>query len=122
MTRCAGMTDCEPGILQGRSMTCPTRGVAIDQSFSIPSRSRRTARSSVWYDAFCDKRKPIIINFVNGRRIYGWPLYYSDTPESPYIFLFEPAWIENEKVIELDISGILITPEQKIESIEFLRD
>ncbi|MFH1859834.1 MAG: DUF6338 family protein [bacterium] len=82
--------------------------------------SRKTARSSVWFDVFCDIRKPIIINFENGRRIYGWPKYYSDEPETPYIFLLKPAWIQEGKYVDLNVKGILITPEQKIESIEFL--
>ncbi len=90
--------------------------------------SRKTARNSVWFDVFCDKKKHIIINFENGRRIYGWPEYYSNTPKNPFIFLFRPSWIiEDEKTkeskyLDLNINGILITPEQKIESIEFLED
>ncbi|MBA7514458.1 hypothetical protein ES705_06487 [subsurface metagenome] len=87
--------------------------------------SKRTARASVWFDIFSDMDTHIIINFENGRRIYGWPLYYSNEPHNPYIFLSEPAWIQEEnqeqKFIDLNIQGILITPEQKIESIEFLK-
>lgn len=82
--------------------------------------SRKTARSSVWFDVFSDLDKYIIINFENGRRIYGWPMYYSSKPENPYIFLFKPAWIQEDEFVDLNIEGILITPEQKIESIEFL--
>lgn len=90
--------------------------------------SRRTARGSVWLDVFYEKDVHIIIDFVNGRRIYGWPMYYSDDPGSQYIYLYEPAWIvedetsKESKYVELDVEGILITPEQKIESIEFLRE
>lgn len=84
--------------------------------------TRRTARSSVWFDVFCDIRKHIIINFENGRRLYGWPMYYSNEPENPYIFLFKPAWIQEDKFVDLSVEGILITPEQKIESIEFLEN
>jgi len=84
--------------------------------------SRKTARSSVWFDVFCDIRKHIIIDFADGRRIYGWPMYYSNEPENPYIFLYKPAWINEEnKFVDLEIEGILITPEQKIEFIEFLK-
>ncbi|MBL7075537.1 hypothetical protein ISS37_09910 [candidate division KSB1 bacterium] len=83
--------------------------------------SRKTARSSVWFDVFCDIKKHVIVNFENGRRIYGWPMYYSNNPENPYIFLFEPSWVEGDKFVDLDLEGILITPEQKIESIEFLK-
>lgn len=84
--------------------------------------SNKTARSSVWFDVFCDIRKHIIINFENGRRLYGWPMYYSNEPGNPYIYLFKPAYIQEDKWVDLDVEGILITPEQKIESIEFLEN
>ncbi|MBC8357337.1 MAG: hypothetical protein H8E54_00105 [Candidatus Aminicenantes bacterium] len=84
--------------------------------------TRKTARASVWFDVFSDLDKHIIINFENDRRIYGWPMYYSTKPENPYIFLFRPAWIQEGKFVDLNIEGILITPEQKIESIEFLEE
>lgn len=83
--------------------------------------SKRTARSSTWFDVFYDRKRDIIINFENGRRIYGWPEYYSEDPEKPYIFLHKPAWIKEEEFVDLNVEGILITPEQKIECIEFLK-
>jgi len=89
--------------------------------------SRKTSRNSVWFDVFCDKKAHIIINFEDGRRIYGWPQYYSNTPKEPYIFLYNPAWIltdKNEQSVfeDINIDGILISPNQKIESIEFLKE
>jgi hypothetical protein len=89
--------------------------------------SKRTARESIWLDVFWDIDEYIIINFENGRRIFGWPMYFSQSPDKPYIFLTKPAWIvEDEekresKYIQLEVEGILITPEQKIETIEFLK-
>jgi hypothetical protein len=91
--------------------------------------SEKTARGSVWLDAFLDAKGHIIINFEDERCIYGWPMYYSDNPDKPYIYLFKPAWIEEDeenqeyKYVDLDgVEGILITPEQRIESIYFLKD
>ena len=89
--------------------------------------SQKTSRSSIWFDAFCDFKSYIIVNFSNGRRLCGWPLYYSDNPGSPYLFLSNPAWVETDvssgesRFVNLDVDGILVTPEQKIESIEFLK-
>ena len=89
--------------------------------------SKRTSRGSVWFDVFYEQETHIIINFSNGRRIFGWPMYYSDDPDYQYIYLDKPSWVvqdeqtKESKYIELDIEGILITPEQKIESIEFLQ-
>ncbi len=85
--------------------------------------TRKTSRSSVWFDVFSDKRTHVIINFENGRRIYGWPMYYSNTNKAPYIYLYNPAWIIGDTFVDFNIiDGILITPEQKIESIEFLKN
>lgn len=82
----------------------------------------RTARNCVWHDAFSKFKKHIIINFKNGRRIYGWPEYYSDDSKDGFIFLSNAAWInEKGEFDNLDLEGILITPEQKIESIEFTK-
>lgn len=85
--------------------------------------SRKTSRSTVWFDVFCDKKCYVIINFENGRRIYGWPQYFSNTPEESYVFLYHPAWVgEDNEPVDIGVEGILITPEQKIESIEFLEE
>ena len=82
--------------------------------------STRTSRSSVWFDVFCDQKKHVIIDFENGRRLYGWPMYYSDTPEQPYVFIHRPCWIQDDKFVDTGLLGMLITPAQKIEAIEFL--
>ena len=82
----------------------------------------KTAGETIWLDVFYTHKNFIIINFEDGRRIYGWPMYFSETPQNPYIFLYKPKWIDNEnKFIELNNEGILITPEMKIQSIEFLK-
>jgi len=82
--------------------------------------TRRTSRSSTWFDVFYDIKTYVIIDFDNGRRVYGWPMYYSDNPEDQYVFLHDPYWIEGEEFIETGLKGLLITPAQRIEFIEFL--
>ena len=87
----------------------------------------RTSRESVWLDLFLNNSRSIIINFDDGRRITGFPQYYSEDPTSQYIYLYKPAWIEyndhkkKEEIVELNgIDGVLITPQQKIDSIMFI--
>jgi hypothetical protein len=82
--------------------------------------SNRTAKASVWFDAFDNIRKYVVIDFENGRRLYGWPLYYSDSINEPYLFLYKPSWIIDDKLVDTEVYGMLITPEQKIDMIEFL--
>lgn len=81
----------------------------------------KTSRESVWLDVFSDIKKFVIINLKDGRRIYGWPLYFSNTPEEGMIYLAYPAWIKDEKYIDLDNEGIFLVEKENIESIEFLK-
>lgn len=82
----------------------------------------RTSRTNVWFDIFTDKKTYIIINFEDGRRLYGWPEYYSDNPENKSLFLCQAAWITKEgKYIDLNNEGILITPNERIDTIEFVK-
>jgi hypothetical protein len=82
----------------------------------------RTSRSNVWFDVFTDIKSHIILNFEDGRRLFGWPQYYSDDPEDKTLFLCHAAWVqENGDLTWLNLKGILITPNQKIETIEFCK-
>jgi hypothetical protein len=82
----------------------------------------KTARPSIWLDVFYNNKKHIIIDFENGRRLYGWPMYYSDNPKEPYLFLYKPYWVQEKKFIDTEVYGMLITPEQKIDIIEILNE
>jgi len=94
--------------------------------FRILHVTGKTARESVWLDLFLNNKRWIVINFDDGRRITGFPQYYSDEPDSKFIYLYKPAWIvyNNDKkadeIKEIGCEGILITPEQKIDSIMFI--
>jgi len=88
----------------------------------------KSARESIWLDLFLNNKQSAIINFNDGKRITGFPQYYSDDPSSQYLYLYKPAWIlynEEDKKDEFvdmdDVEGILITPQEKIESIMFLK-
>lgn len=90
--------------------------------------TKKDSDNSVWYGVFNrhKKRRLIIINFFDGKRLAGLVKHFSDNPECPYIYLTNPAWvIYNKKTKKCeyrtfkDTNGILITPEQKITYIEF---
>ncbi|MBI9077790.1 MAG: hypothetical protein JEZ02_20490 [Desulfatibacillum sp.] len=87
--------------------------------------TKRTSRVSVWHDVFMDQKHYIIVNFEDGRRIMGWPEHFCDDVNERSLFLSSPAWIDTsgdeQKVIELDNHGILITDNAKISTIEFVK-
>lgn len=85
----------------------------------------KTARPSVWLDVFHNLKRYIIVEFVDGTRLMGWPSHYSDDPEQQYLFLSEPAWVVEVdgrlKFEKLDkLEGVLITPEKRIKYIQIL--
>jgi hypothetical protein len=82
----------------------------------------RSSRLSVWLDVFMDQNRYVICNLSGGRRVFGWPMYYSDGPEQPLVYLYEPAWINDDGTYtELDIHGLFLVEKDGIESIEFTK-
>ena len=62
------------------------------------------------------------VRLSDGRRLFGWPLYYSNQPEEGLLYLYDPAWIDKDgKYIDLDAHGILLTRKDGIDSIVFTK-
>ena len=82
----------------------------------------KTSRISVWQDVFVNEKKYLVITLNDNKRIYGWPMYYSHEKENSHIFLYNPAWIDdNDKYIECNTHGILIKNED-IRFLEFMNE
>ena len=83
--------------------------------------TNKTARDTVWLDVFTDQKRYLIVNLSDGRRVFGWPMYFSNTPEKKNIYLYNPSWItEDGDYIDLDIHGLFLVKADNIDSIEFL--
>jgi hypothetical protein len=83
--------------------------------------TRRWSRISVWSDVFHDVRSYVFVEFADGRRVRGWPTYFSDTPEEASIFLERAAWLDNDGTAqEIDGPGILITKNMPIQNVSFV--
>jgi hypothetical protein len=82
----------------------------------------RTARSSVWNDAFLDIPGCYLqVELSDGRTVVGYLRYYADDPDEASIFLEDAAWLTEEDQIPIEGPGILITKEAKVVFISFLR-
>ena len=82
----------------------------------------RTARDNTWIDIFIDQRRYVEVKLTDGRRLFGWPLYYSNHPEEGLLYLYDAAWIDGEgQYVDLDAHGILLTRKEDIESIVFTK-
>lgn len=84
--------------------------------------TQRTTRPSIWNDVFHDLSFFVQVQFSDGRKLIGWPRYFSDTPEEASLFLEKAAWIDHEgKEEDIPGPGILITKNMPIETIMFLK-
>lgn len=82
----------------------------------------KTSRDTTWQDVLIEQKRNIVIHLRDERRIYGWPMYYSNLPENGFIYLWNPSWIDMEnKYIECNTHGILIKSDD-IYFVEFLLD
>jgi hypothetical protein len=82
--------------------------------------TEKTSRQTLWEDVFTDQKRYVIVNLSDGRRVFGWPAYFSSTPEEGCIYLQNAAWIVDGKYIDLPIHGLFLVEHDNIDSIEFL--
>lgn len=81
-----------------------------------------TSRQNVWLDVFATENRYVTVNLSDGRRLYGWPMRWSNSPEDGYVYLYDPAWVgEDGTLTNLDIHGILIAKKGNIDFIEFTK-
>ena len=88
----------------------------------------KTSRANTWNDAFLTQNRFVIITLKDGRRIRGYPTMFSTDPEEGFIYLYNPAWVNDEKIdenapdyIESNCHGFLLNREN-IDLIEFTLD
>jgi hypothetical protein len=85
--------------------------------------TQRTARNSIWNDAFQDiPSSYILVQLSDGRSVIGFLRYYSDEAEDASLFLEDAAWIIDAEGTQypIDGPGLLITKLAGIESVTFL--
>ena len=84
--------------------------------------TQRTTRSSIWSDVFHDFSFYVQVQFCDGRKVIGWPRYFSDTPDESSLFLEAAAWVKDDETLQnIPGPGILITKNMPIETIMFLK-
>jgi hypothetical protein len=84
--------------------------------------TNKTSRESTWVDVFTDQKRRVILHFSDGRRLHGWPMYYSEAPEEASLYLYDPAWYvpERKDWDRLNVHGLFLVKRDLIDWIEFL--
>ncbi len=83
--------------------------------------TRRTSRHTTWLDVFSEQDRYVVVHLDDGKRVRGWPQYYSDTPEEGLLYLHHPAWITKENNVRplTNVHGLFIVKTGYIKSIAF---
>jgi hypothetical protein len=88
----------------------------------------KTSRANTWNDAFLTQNRYVIVTLKDGRRIRGYPTMFSTDPEEGFVYLYNPAWVNDDKskdddpdYIESNCHGFLLNREN-IDLIEFTLD
>jgi hypothetical protein len=87
--------------------------------------SSKTSRQNTWSDVLLAEDRFIVVYLKDERRIRGYPTKFSADPQEGYIYLFNPAWVNDERqkegdpaYIEIGAHGILVN-KSEIDLIEF---
>jgi hypothetical protein len=85
----------------------------------------KTSRTNTWNDAFLTQDRYVIVTLKDDRRIRGYPTMFSTDPEEGVLYLYNPAWVNDDKekedepdYIESNCHGFLLNRDN-IDLIEF---
>lgn len=83
--------------------------------------TNKTSRDTAWDDVFTNTDRYITIHLKNGNRLTGWPMYYSNSPDEGFLYIYEPAWVDDDnQYLETNSHGVLVNKDE-IEFVEFLK-
>lgn len=84
--------------------------------------TRKTAKPSTWNETWTHAQKFVVVHLDDGRRIYGWPTFYSDSPEERALFLEDASWLndDNKLINEANPISVLLDKHSGIKLVEFV--
>ena len=83
--------------------------------------TKKGYKPSTWLETFEHVEKYVVVHLNDGRRVYGWPTYYSDEPEERAIYLEDASWLDDQNnLINNPPISIFLDEKTGIQFIEFL--
>ena len=90
----------------------------------LPERiSKRTSYPSEWFSTFNQFKRFVYLHLKDGRRLYGWPTEFPDSPTAGYFVLERPEWIadDNTQAPLLTVEKMLV-PATEVVMVEFEKE
>ena len=115
------MTFCSVGI--GLACAYEIRNELILGLLHRRNFTKKTYNLSTWIDTFSVSEKFVVVHLEDGRRIYGWPKFYSDEPGERAVFLQDATWLdESNKPLNDPLISILLDEKSGIQFVEFISE
>ncbi len=85
--------------------------------------TKQSSHQSVWYQILNRKVTYIVLHLNDGRRLYGWPQDWPDSPLSGHFYIVQASWLidsgEDIYLPAANVDGILISA-SSVHWIEFM--
>ena len=62
----------------------------------------KSSRGNTWNDVLASQERYVVVILKDGRRIRGYPTMFSDDPSEGYLYLYNPAWLNDDKENDSD--------------------
>lgn len=83
--------------------------------------TKKGYKPSTWLETFENEEKYVVVHLNDGRRVYGWPSYYSDEPNERAIYLVNASWLDDQNnFMNSSPISILLDEKTGIQFVEFL--
>jgi hypothetical protein len=95
-----------------------------DKLHSLLRRLEITRQNSFpceWYGAFSSRRGFVILNLIDGKRLFGWPTAWPSEPEKGQFVLEFPSWIDSEGKLLPSRAGVVVIDVSKVQLVEFAK-
>lgn len=70
--------------------------------------SNRSAHSSEWYIAFCDRKRYVVLHLKDDRRLYGWPTMWPSDAEKGHFLIDQPEWLGASNQAQNDPEAMVV--------------
>jgi uncharacterized membrane protein YraQ (UPF0718 family) len=86
--------------------------------------TNRTSYPSEWYGTFSETQAYVVLHFIDGKRLMGWPQEWPVNPKNGHFILEDASWLieDGRKQIELSTVSKIMVDTTKIDMVEFLKE
>lgn len=85
----------------------------------------RTSYPSEWFGVFSQKVRYVVLHFMDGRRLYGWPKEWPNESDRGHFYVMQPIWLSSDDNVEpielINVDGLLVSVKD-VKWIEFMKE